>query len=68
MKYGILLALMVLSAALFPGCAQAPEGQTVLDTSASQNYDDPRAADMALDDAVSPMIAENDTVEIGEML
>lgn len=68
MKAGIILTLMVLSAALFAGCTEAPKEQVVIDASATSKYDDPKAADEALDNAVGQMIPENDTVEIGEML
>ena len=68
MKSAILLTLMVLSAALFAGCTRAPEEQVMVGASATGKYDDPREADLVLEDAVSPLIEENETVEIGEMI
>jgi ABC-type Fe3+-hydroxamate transport system substrate-binding protein len=68
MKNAFLLALMILSAALFSGCTGNTDGENDIKTPTTAQYDDPVAAEIVLDDAVTPLIGENDTVEIGEMI
>jgi hypothetical protein len=65
----VLLAALVLSAALFSGCAGSPkEEKTAPETT------QPLAEDITPDEVAKvtgsdvPLIEENDTVEIGEMI
>lgn len=68
MKTSCLLALLLLSAALFSGCTGSTGESKDSGIQASEQYDDPVAAELVLDEAVTQLIGENDTVEIGEMI
>ncbi|MFZ2456286.1 MAG: hypothetical protein WAX07_07405 [Candidatus Altiarchaeia archaeon] len=64
----LLLAVLVLSAFLFAGCTGKSGEKENSETTLPAGEDTSSDVVQELTDADIPLIAENDTVEIGEML
>ena len=64
----LLIALLVLSAALFSGCVGSPKEEKKATVTTHPIDEDIWPDEVNLTNVDMPLIEENDTVEIGEMI
>jgi PBP1b-binding outer membrane lipoprotein LpoB len=64
----LLLAALVLSAALFSGCVGSPKEEKAATDATQPLAEDISPDEVNLTNVDVPLIEENDTVEIGEMI